>query len=217
MDKAALLKDLRRGLQDEISPYLWQDEELLSYLNEAQDEFCRETGGIADARSDFLHIVVDAGTEWVDIDPRILKIRSAEFVEDGGRRYKLELMNMEDVEQMRCPHTPGLPIGLVLGESEDAARITYIPMVAGELRLVVYRLPLESLLEATVEPEIAIEHRPTLLYFAKYKAFMKPDAESFDKDSADANLQLFTVNCNRARREKERMKHRYRTVRYGGV
>ena len=108
MNKVALLKDLRRGLQDEISPYLWQDEELLSYLNEAQDEFCRETGGIADARSDFLRIVVAAGTEWVDIDPRILKIRSAEFIEESGRRYKLELMNMEDVEHMRCPHTPGL-------------------------------------------------------------------------------------------------------------
>ena len=142
MDKAALLKDLRRDLQDEISPYLWQDEELLSYLNEAQDEFCRETGGIADARSDFLHIAVDAGTEWVDIDPRILKVRSAEFIEESGRRYKLELMNMEDVEQMRCPHTPGLPIGLVLGESEDAARITYILMVDGRLLIVAPPPPL---------------------------------------------------------------------------
>ena len=216
MDKAALLKDLRRDLQDEISPFLWQDEELLSYLDQSQIEFCRETGGIADARSAFLNIPVGAGTEWVDIDQRIIKIRSAEFIEDGGRRYKLELMNMEDVEEARCPHTLGVPIGLVLGESEDAARITYIPMVAGALKLIVYRLPLASLMDVDVEPEIAVEHRPTMLFFAKYLAYMKPDAETFNKDTAEFNLTLFTANCEKARKEKGRMKHRYRAVRYGG-
>ena len=216
MDKAALLSTLRRDLQDEVAPYLWQDEELLSYLDRAQVEFCRETGGIADARSDFLRVPVAANTEWVDIDQRILKIRAADFYEETGRHYKLELMNMEDVENSRCPHSPGAPIGLVLGESEDAARITYMPMVDGELRFVVFRLPLQSLMDTGVEPEIALEHRPTMLYYAKYLAFLKPDAESFDKDSADVNLATFLSMCDKARQEKERVMHKYRSVRYGG-
>lgn len=214
---AALLIALRRDLQDEIEPYLWQDEELLAYLDQAQVEFCRETGGIADARSDFLHIPVIAGEEWVDIDPRILKVRSAEFYETDGHRYKLELMNAEDVEKHRCPHSLGVPIGLVLGESEDAARITYIPMQAGELRLIVYRLPLQPITAQDIDPEIALEHRPTLLYYAKYLAFSKTDAESFNKDSAAENLNMFIQYCDKARQDKERSRHKYRSVRYGGI
>lgn len=214
---ATLLTTLRRDLQDEIEPYLWQDEELLAYLDQAQVEFCRETGGIADARSAFLHVPVPAGGEWVDIDPRILKVRSAEFHETDGHRYKLELMNAEDVEGHRCPHSLGVPLGLVLGESEDAARITYIPMQAGELRLVVYRLPLEPITTRDTAPEIALEHRPTLLYYAKYLSFSKTDAESFDKDSAAANLNMFIQYCDKARQDKERARHKYRSVRYGGI
>lgn len=217
MDKATLLQTLRRDLQDEVAPFLWQDEELLSYLDQAQLEFCRITGGIADARSPFLKQTVAAGTEWVELDPRILKIRSADFYEENGRHYKLELMNMEDTELDRCPHALGLPIGLVLGESEEAARITYIPIVAGELRLVVFRLPLVSIIAPSGEPEIPLEHRPILLLYAKYLAFMKTDAESFNKDSADTNLMMFTTKCEKARQDKERRKHKYRTVRYGGI
>lgn len=227
MDGAALLALFRQEVRDEATPYLWSDEEILSYATHAQEMFCRLGGGIADATSAITELTVQADDEFTDVSPRILKLRAARNATTGR---DIQLLNYEDlqlggaggqydygqyVSNFRLDSTPGEVTGLVEGMEPNKVRWVRIPLEGLTVKLLIYRMPLEPVTEDE-ELEIDEHHQRYLLHWMKYLAHQKQDAETYDRGRAEQFRNEFEMYCDRAKAERERREHKYRAVAYGG-
>jgi hypothetical protein len=214
-----LLAAFRDDVVDTAEPQLWTDDEALRYLDEAQQLFCRLTGGLGDASTpEVTQLAYAAGATWVALHPAILKTRAA-YRSDDGRA--LELLNYEDLaaRHLRLDGARGPLRALVLGMEPGRARLYPVPNDAGTIQLLVDRLPLVELLAGTPDQpfEIASQHLPALLLWMKACAYAKQDAETFDQARASDYAGRFRAYCGQAMLERERAAHKTRVVAYGGL
>jgi hypothetical protein len=212
MTKDELITLFRNQVMDTAQPYLWSDEEVEEYADDAQNMFVRLIGGIRDATSDLCTLDAPAGETFVSYDPRILKIRHAER-SDGT---ELTITDWEDHQnagtQPRLTNVPGALTGLVLGVDDANIRLSAIPAVADTISLVINRLPLNLDLS-----EIQAHHHPHLVAWMKHRAYNKQDAETFDKGKASEFLDQFTKYCLKSGQERSVRSHKAGTVVYGGI
>ena len=86
MSTDELLVLLRQELADTVEPFLWSDDELLTYLNDAQVMLARKTDGIPDASTPAVtQLAITPGVEWYPLHAKVLKVRTAIRRSDGGR------------------------------------------------------------------------------------------------------------------------------------
>lgn len=208
----------RSEMKDVVEPYLWEDEEVYTYLDDAQKMFCRLTGGISDATTPaVVEIAVSAGASWLDLHPAILKIRAATRDSDGR---DLVLLNFEDLASrgIRLDGKSGQVCTLITGMEEDKLRLAQVASAADKVRLLVFRLPIVTIEDGVDEFEIHAQHHMHLLPWAKSLALLKQDADTFDKSKSEEFEAKFRSYCREAQIEQERKRHKgARTVRYGGI
>lgn len=226
MDSTALLALFRADVRDEAEPYLWSDAEIFSYMDDAQKMFCRLQGGIADASSVITRIDVVAGDVLVPISPLILKLREARRSADG---YDLEILNFEDMQShrpvddygyrsgYRIDNTVGTVKAIVVGMETNKIRLVQIPQEDQSIDLIVYRMPLVPIITTGKQQlEIDEHHHRHLLHWMKYLAHQKQDAETYDRGRAEQFRTEFIDYCDRAKAEREKREHKFRTIMYGG-
>ena len=226
MDSTALHDLFRSEVRDEVTPYLWSDVEVYSFIDDAQKMFCRLQGGIADASSAITHIDVMAGDVLVPISPLIRKLREARRSADG---YDLEILNFEDMQShrpvddygyrsgYRIDNTVGIVKAIVVGMETNKIRLVQIPQEDQSIDLIVYRMPLVPITAAGGQQlEIDEHHHRHLLHWMKHLAHLKQDAETYDRGRSDMFGAEFLVYCDQAKVEREKREHKYRTVGYGG-
>lgn len=228
MDSTALNDLFRSDVRDEALPYLWSDAEVYSYIDDAQNMFCRLQGGIADATSPVTTISVVTGDVFLDVSPRILKIREMHRVSDGRG---VEILNFEDLQSgnvhrsddygafvrpYRFTTNPGPIRAVVVGMEANKLRLVDAADADDTLALIVYRLPLNSVTAGGQPLEIDEHHHRHLLYWMKHLAHTKQDAETYDRGRSEQFRAEFLTYCSQAKAERERREHKYRTVAYGG-
>lgn len=214
------LSFFRSEMNDATEPYLWSDTDVLSYMDDAQKMFCRLTEGLEDARTASvtqLDLVPD--TEWYDLSPLILKIRSS-YRTDTGRPVLTG--NLEHLEELgiRFDGRTGVLKALIQGESKNQIRAYPIPIETVTVQLSVFRLPLlpidtESDLDASFE--IDAQHHRHLLLWMKHLAYDKQDAETIDRTKSKEFEARFRAYCADARVEQGRARRVGRAVSYGGI
>ena len=225
MDSTALMEAFRAEVRDEVYPYLWSSSEVYSYIDDAQKMFCRLQGGIADSSSPLAYAHAHAGDKYVDISPKILKLREARRRHDG---YELEILNFEDLQSRLSPddygqrsgfrldESQGPVVALVVGMDTNKARLLHIPQDDLTIDLIVYRLPATTISGTGQALEIDERHHRHLLLWMKYLAHQKQDAETYDRGRAEEFRAAFLAYCDLAKAEREKREHKYRTVGYGG-
>lgn len=215
MNTTDLLEQFRFDAVDMTEPYLWSDPEVFGYINSAQVEFCRRTGGIGDFTSPLTKLAYTADSDTYATSPLILKIRGATFAD--GRSIKV--VNYEDLASLgvRLDGTQGVPKYLITGMESHKVMLYPYPVEPDQINLVVDRLPLKTLNDSDQRLEIDNQHKDCLGYWIKYRAYSKPDSETFDRTRADKNESDFEAYCKRARAEKDRAKHKTRVTVYGGL
>jgi hypothetical protein len=226
MRPSELLELFRLELDDISEPYLWSDTEFYIYLNEAQEMFVRQIGGIADRRSSLTKITYKTGDQFRKFDERILRIKGA-F--DETNRI-LTIRNLDNFESGFLEDDYGSRIQSGLDDSEtgeirflitdtESGDIQFYPIPDhdGFIRLYVYRLPEDSITSSSSEFEIPSHQHLCLLNWVKYKALLKNDAETFDKSQAAEFRVAFTQDIEYAKREKSGREDRKRTMQYGGI
>lgn len=217
MNSTDLLERFRSDVKDDALPYLWSDEEIYSNIDDAQKMFCRLTDGLPDASSVATLVTYISGDEWVDTHPSVMKFRAARFASNGR---PITIVNYEDLAEhcVRLDGKSGLPKYFVIGMEKDKALFYPIPTDGDTIKLLIDRLPLKTITCVGDQKfEIPEEHQLHLLDWVKHLAYMKQDAETLDK-TASANFEAeFRRYCETARKEKERHKHKTRTVQYGGI
>lgn len=215
MDSKELLTRFRIDTRDEGSPPLWSDADIYTYLNDAQQMFCRLTGGIADATSsECARVKARTGVSYAVLSPRILKIRAA-FGADGRR---LQMVNFEKLESDSSlskdlfAGTAGVVNTLVTGMEPNRVKLIKTPEADETLNLIVYRLPLDEITGAGFELEVDEQHHLGLLTWMRHLAHLKTDAETYDRGRADQFDREFRAYCEQAKGEKDRREHVHRTV-----
>lgn len=221
-----LYRAFRADVVDVAEPYLWSDEEVWRYMNDAYMTFWRKVGGIPDFTSTACSVPIVAGVETSRLNPSILRIMSASRASDFGG---IEVINSTDLgrlrssdygqmKELRLDSTVGQVKYAVIGMQKNVVRWVQVPQTDDVCKLVVHRLPLEAITNQSDEfDELEEVHHSRLLLWMKHLAYSKQDAETFDKGRADENDTAFSAYCSECVAEKARYAHKTRVVRYGGI
>jgi hypothetical protein len=213
MTPAQLLTLFRTEVFDAVAPYLWADAWFYGALDAAQKQFCRDTYGIEDASSFTLDISVS--TEWYDIDPKILKLRSAINPATGSDVPFIALEKMVN-DGLRFDGTRGPIKALITGMNRGQLRACPIPSVSSVVELRTFRLP-ETIEAAADDIEIDDQHHRYLLYWVKHLAYDIQDTETYDKAASDKYKGKHDAYCAKALLEQNRLRRPVSTVTYGGI
>lgn len=222
MTPTKLLELFRLETDDIAKPYLWSDEEFFVYLNEAQEIFVRETGGLSDRRSALTKVSYKIGDQYKKYDSRILRINGAQdetnkFI--GIRNYdNLAGVISDDYGKQVLEvidDTKTGPIKFLITDVEaKEIQLFPIPDADGSLKLFIQRLPLSEIKDESSVLEISDQHHLSLLCWVKYKAFMKQDVETFEGSKASDFRQMFTEAVELAMKEKSAREDRKRKVKF---
>lgn len=226
MNSTELYDLYRSDVVDFARPYLWSDDEVWRYMNEAYFMFVRLTGGIPDVMSDAANVPITAGEKYSPTDPSILRIMSARRASDG---VEIKVINSTDLPMLRdndygrtrpiwMDESPGPVRYMLLGAQQHQVQWLQVPLVDDSANLVIHRLPLTKITgDGQDFVDVNEEHHFPLLYWMKALAYRKQDAETFDRAKSSENDALFRQYCFEAKAELERKKHKTRVVAYGGL
>lgn len=227
MESDGLLNLFRCDASDDVEPYLWSNDELYAYINDAYFMFVRLTGGIADGSSAVTTITASDGVATTAIDASIMRVRTARNTSYNNR--PLTVINVQDIDDLTSEDygqfrsinqidVPGRPEYMVIGEEEGYVRWINLPDADYTIQLVIERLPLTTI-DGPRQTFTGVreEHHFHLLKWVRHLAYRKQDADAFDLVKSDQERADFYVYCDMARQEKDTRKHKVRTVAYGGL
>lgn len=228
LDVDDLLGLLRRELSDVEEPYLWADDDLFQYLDEAQEAFARTTELFSDATTaSVTRVSVTAGQPFVALSPKVHRIEGDMWLQTA--KQTVSEANLNELDSLYCGDdyghasggrwrsATGTPRYLVLDIERDKGRLVPIPTAADTLELHVIRLPLKSVTEPGGLEVTDTWHQRALVVYAKGLAYDKNDVDTQDAQlaaqfKAEALSQMFEI-----RDETRRKRRRPGTVRYGGL
>lgn len=197
MDGRTFIGQFREETMDEAEGHLWSDQLILRYFSEAQIAFCRQTEGIPDR----LVVPVAAQSSVLRLDPRILKIRSATL--ESRPQERLTIQSVEEAGPVD-DSAPGIPRFIVTGLNKGRAEVRPAPSEDVRVVLDVFRLPKQDISGPDDECEVDDLHVPTLMHYALYRAYSRPDPDTMDRVRSQYFREQFDAACVRATREQGR-------------
>ncbi len=191
-----LIRKFRVAAFDMEQPYLFADEDITDWLNDAVKE--------AAIRGRLIHDSTTTGVCTISTQPNVsvyalheslYEIDSIHWIsaDDPYNANPLCLISQEEMGDIwhdwrtREPNNPEYAI-----QRDTNIRIVPAPNVAGVIALEGYRTPLTPMTLDTDRPEINIIHHEYLIQWALHKGFKSPDAETFDLNRAALAEQEFT-------------------------
>lgn len=226
MNSTGLYEAFRSDVVDTARPFLWSDDEVWRYANDAYRMFVRLTGGVADFLSDACAIEVVSGEAIVDQHPSILRIMEAQL---RSNKNAVEIINSSDVGKMRSTDygqvkqlilddKSGPVRYMVHGMQRGKARLVQVPEVNDFIDMHIYRLPLEMITGDDQElTDVDEDHHSHLLDWMKHLAYKKQDAETFNPQASAQGKADFEAYCSFVKAEMQRYNHKTRVVSYGGL
>lgn len=227
MKLSELLSELRVGILNDrsdrtsgSSDYLWTDETLVRYINEAQRRFARRGLVIRDASTaEVVDVAIQAEVDEYTLHPAILAVITAKLdgeVRDLARTGHSMLNatpRTTDNWDLSISSTiaPGKPVAFStdeeIGEDDDGTmsvvtlRVFPTPDVDYTLKLRVVRMPLDDLSVNNLSqvPEIPLDHHLEMLDWAAYLALRIVDDDAGNPRRAAEFAQSFEAHVQAAR------------------
>lgn len=218
MTRDRMFTELRSRLSDDVTPYKWSDDFLLSALAEGQDKFCEETGYFTDF-SNFT-VTLQTGVAVYAIPDRVIEILD---IWDGTRRlgkYKESdrgVLNPDWDPQVSSTQS-GRPQRWQADQETGSITFDRVPTVAENgvvLKLRVWRYSLYALdgdgpvpevgETPTAEPEIPSRFHRAPIEWAAHKAYTDHDAEKADPVKAEKHERNFFAYCRDGKRALQRI------------
>lgn len=195
----------------------WSNEELVSFLTQAEREIARRTQTLIDNTGVYdINTVVDT-PDYV-LGPKVLRIAEIEY--DGRQLEKLQHKDLRRIYS-RKTHT-GYPRNYAVDVGNRKITLYPTPDDIYSIQLVVCRLPLSDFLWSTADvtvPEIPEVFHFGLLNYAAYLAYMKDEATALDPGRAAMFKALFDQDFipTVIGQEEKKMRNRGITMEYGGL
>lgn len=197
MNGAELVVETRALLRDRATPYLWKDDEILRYLNEAEREFARLTHCLHDYN--FYSIETVIGLTYYELDNKILSVLQAQVEgEECPMTRVTTLMRYHSTTATGTPRrfatSPSKPTYLSVYPAPDAAYI---------INLLTAILPSTDI-DADNTPSVDEEYHLRLAVGAAAKCLSHSDTDGF----APELLTLYTNQWAIALRDGKRDSYR---------
>ena len=210
-----LISRFRLDMDDLEETYLWTDDEIKEYLDQAQVEFTELVDVLySEEETDY-----SANDEWVAIPSYVTRLRGAY---DPANEKDLALENYERFKET-MPSTSwrkdkaAFPSALITDLSPNHARAYPVPETNGTLVLDVYRNPKTRVADGA---ELEVKDRQqqlAILLFARAVAYRKHDSEAYDARQADLLENKFYDLAAEFKRRAARKRRRTVAVMYGGI
>lgn len=201
------IAEFRRVRQDEASGYLWSDDEITSYVNDAVNEACERALLIEDRTTTAVCTIgLTVGESSYPLHDSIVKVKRVVL---GGVPLPETSIEAMDAADSFWETREGAPSAYLL-EGNIGIRFDRMPTTAEDASLTVYRTPLEPLAASSDIPEIKTLYHPRLMPWVYRCALLKQDSEVFDQNEADKQEAIFIrnfgerpdANVQRKRRDK---------------
>ncbi len=192
MNVEAFIAAFRSDTRDLTFPFLWSDEDVVRYLNDAVDEAAERALLIEDSTSqDCCTITLEPGKATYDLHPAVLRVKRSTF---GGKPLHSSSVEAEDNQGFGWENRQGpQPQSFIV--NGQATTITFVPAptVAGTVKLTVYRTALEPLSVDvdTGEPELKAIYHTRLKDWMYRCAYLKRDAETLNEAKAAEHEVMF--------------------------
>lgn len=188
MRREALRRRVRLLAQDTTLPYLWQDEDIDDWLNEAQQEaairarLLRATPASHPALCEFS---LTAGETAIALPEQLYEISYQEWV-IGAERRPLKLVSREWMDTT-LPGWRAMPAAEpdYLVQDRQQLQVVPPPIADGAVLIEGYRLPEPMELDDD-EPRIPLAHHIHLVQWALHVGYSMPDAETFNPGKSQA-------------------------------
>ena len=196
MNLEELIASFREDSADKVEPYLWEDETVTRWLNEAQDEAAvRARLLLDDSTPAVTTIAVEVGKASYQLHPKVYEIAHLQWQASAAahRAKPVDLVTREWLDRKHPGWRSRIDCDALYAiQSEGALRMVPVPKEAGKLVLEAYRLPLKPLTNETDKPEIHAASHAYLVYWALHRAFSQPDSDGFDPQRAATAEAEFT-------------------------
>lgn len=181
MDRDGLIAQFRREADDKVLPYLWSDDDVIAWLDEAEQEAAIRAHLLPEKTDAAIcQVAVTADVASYSLHTSVLDISYARFETAGGDKMRLQVVSPDGMDTIwACWRDAISDRPRYLIQDEQTATLVPTPSESGTLQLEVHRLPLESI-ESRGAPEIGLAHHRHLVNWVLFKAFSKPDAETID-------------------------------------
>lgn len=175
MTLSELINMYRKEAGDTANPPFMNDDELISLINDAEEEASIRAKLIFE-RSDeaICEIDLSAGESVYKIDSRVTEITRAYVGEEDYFILDMRAGNKVPVY--------GDVIALI--QHDTTIEIVPTPTVDATLRLECYRLPANKMEDADDEPEIGRVHHKYLLDWVKHRVYSMQDADMYDSNKS---------------------------------
>ena len=191
MKGSDLIQAFRSEADDLRKPYLWQDDEILLWLNEACEEAAIRARLIFDNSSKSItQIVVKAGVPTVKLHSSILKLDRV-ILDGQGQPLMPTFRDCLDHEIPNWEAVTGTPTRYI--QDELTLRLVWTPVADGLLRLACFRLPLDQI-GPDDEPEFGAQHHRRLVDWALFRAYSKRDSDAYNPQGAQDAETAFTAS-----------------------
>lgn len=189
-----LIADFRSVSQDSADGQLWSDEDVLRWLDEAQQEAVVRARLLHESTNTAIcNIAVTSGASVYSLHASLYEIDHIAFLATGATtRTPLKLVSREELDRIRPDwrDKTGTPEFAI--QTDKQLRLTPTPDVTGTVLLEGYRLPLVTLEDSGKTPEINAAHHRHLVHWVLHRAYGIQDADSFDPNRSAKSEAAFT-------------------------
>ena len=217
MKLADILARVRYLIDDEKKPYLWSDQELVNYTNDAVDELCERCNLIEDSEdATICQIAVTIGVATYTLDAAIISVVRYKL---GNQTQPLAKKSVNYMDQVYIDWENadnGTPIIVIeKGITSGKFRLYPPPDADDTLYATVSRYPKSALKVAditTVEPEIEAKFHRRIPNGIAARAYRKQDAETRDEKKALEHEALFNKDIDEINEIRKDRDHTDETI-----
>jgi hypothetical protein len=203
MELRELIDELRSNrLDDTVAKYLWTDEELTGYLNDAVRQVCiRQRLLVESTNTSITQYTLTAGQKLFALHPSILAVRTLRTVESDGTQH--DCLEGKTVRWVRERHPRfetwdnGRPHYWIPDYQQNAILLDRGCDNVQTVNLTCWRMPLDieklDVNDMTSEPCVSEIFHLDLCDWATYRAFQKKDAEALDDGRSDKAAESFNA------------------------
>ena len=190
-----LIRRFRVLAQDTEQPFLWSDEAVMDWLNDAQAQACVRGRLIReDENPAVCQIALTPGQHTYPLHASVYELINLRIKGSGTEPSRpMSIKSREWLDANVCDWRDMDEPSPWLIQDDTTLRVVGAIQAGDVLHLECYRLPLKQLANDMDKPEIHAAHHVHLIQWALHKAFSVPDADGFDAARSAAAEAEFTA------------------------
>lgn len=188
-----LIRRFRTLAVDKVQPYLFADEDVIDWLNDAQRQACIRGRLLReDANPAVCEIALTPGQRTYPLHKSVYEIINARIVPVSGRSRPVFLASREWMDENMPDWRDEQGQAEFAIQDDTSIRVVGVITTGDKLVIECYSTPLKMLANDTDKPEIHEAHHEYLIQWALHKAFSVVDADTFDPQRSDRSEAAFT-------------------------